>query len=95
MQKNNLLTTDNWKKMEFRNGSLRSILSFGMSPDFQDEYIHTVCDEDYQEIYEAIFTSLDEALVFMNDRYRSWALLLRGGQVATEEASGCSTCAAH
>jgi hypothetical protein len=90
------INLDNWTHCQFTNSPLRAFVSLGAAPEGDEgvclQYLVTLTDGDYQELFQSIHPSLDEALVVLNDKYGQWSF-----EDATKPASatGCSSCAAH
>lgn len=85
---------ENWTYCRYEKESFMAMISFGASPDSltedQMEYFVTVLEDEIKEVFQAGFTSLGEACLYLNENYGDW-----GFQDQTATKSGCSTCAAH
>ena len=90
------INQENWTHCHFTNSPLRAFVSLGAAPegenDFTFQYLVTLTDGDYQEIFQSIHPTLDEALVVLNEKYGQWTFQ---DATAPAAASGCSSCAAH
>ncbi len=90
------INQENWTHCQFTNIPLRAFVSLGAAPSGENEaclqYLVTLTDGDYQELFQSIHHSLDEALTVLNEKYGQWSF-----EDATNPASatGCSSCAAH
>lgn len=91
------INSENWTSAHFYSAPLRAFISLGASPDEtahdpKIDYLVTLTDNDYQELFQSIHPTLDEALMVLNSKYGQWEL--RDAFVKTE-GDGCSSCAAH
>ena len=89
------INTENWTYTHFYSEPLRAFVSLGAAPQEEEvvmQYLVTLTDKDYQELYQSIHEDLDEALSLLNEKYGHWDLkdALNAGL-----GDGCSSCAAH
>jgi hypothetical protein len=94
------ITSENWTSAHYYSAPLRAFVSLGAAPagnsedsnEVEIQYLVTLTDKDYQELFQSIHTDLNEALQILNEKYGHWEL-----QDALIKASGegCSSCAAH
>lgn len=93
---NNTINTDNWTFCHFKAKNLKALITFGASPSILDDsfqYYTTVLDEDHNEVFQAEFSSLDDACSYINNKYGEiWNFV--DSRVKKSEG-GCSTCVAH
>lgn len=94
------ITQDNWTSTHYYSEPLRAFVSLGAAPieteeglqDVEFQYLVTMTDKDYQELYQSSHTSLEEAITVLNEKYGHWDLKDANGKV---HGDGCSSCAAH
>ncbi|MFA6236124.1 MAG: hypothetical protein WC635_02260 [Bacteriovorax sp.] len=91
------ITQDNWTSSHFYSAPLRAFVSLGAAPvDDSDEveiqYLLTLTDKDYQELYQSIHPDLNSALLLLNEKYGHWELQDASNKT---DGDGCSSCAAH
>ncbi len=91
------INTENWTYTHFFSDPLRAFVSIGASPvENSDEvlmqFLVTLTDKDYQELYQSIHTTLEEALQALNEKYGHWDFKDAG---ARTDSNGCDSCAAH
>lgn len=91
------INTENWTFTHYFSDPLRAFVSLGAAPaDDSDEvimqYLVTLTDKDYQELYQSAHESLEEALTLLNEKYGHWDFKEAG---ARTDGDGCSSCAAH
>ncbi len=91
------INIENWTHSHFYSNPLRAFVSLGAAPkEDSDEvimqYLVTLTDKDYQELYQSTHEDLESALGALNEKYGHWEL-----QDALKPTSGdgCSSCAAH
>ena len=90
------INEENWTYCQFTNSPLRAFISLGAAPQGENaaclQYLVTLTDGDYQELFQSIHPDLNEALGVINEKYGQWTF-----EDATKPASssGCSSCAAH
>lgn len=95
------INNENWTYTHFYSGPLRAFVSLGAAPVEDDsgvvdgvvmQYLVTLTDKDYQELFQSTHYDLNEALVLLNEKYSHWELkdALNNGS-----GDGCSSCAAH
>ena len=87
------ITPRNWSYCGLRTRQLRAFVGMGAVPG-QDSpdiiYCVTVGNEDFQEIHQRDFDTLEQALAFINARYGEWEFYdLR------QSEGGCGSCSAH
>jgi hypothetical protein len=91
------ITTDNWTSSHFYSAPLRAFVSLGAAPlensqDVEIQYLVTLTDKDYQELYQSIHKELGSALELLNEKYGHWQMI---DLFFKTEGDGCSSCAAH
>lgn len=84
----------NWTYCRYEKENFWAQITFGADPESlaQDElqYYVTVLQDETQEVFQKMFTSLTDACLYLNGHYSDWAFTDQ-----TAEKTGCSTCAAH
>ena len=94
------ITNDNWTSSHFYSEPLRAFVSLGAAPvetvdgrqEVEFQYLVTMTDKDYAELFQSSHPSLDEALKVLNEKYGHWDMQDAG---AKNSGDGCSSCAAH
>jgi hypothetical protein len=91
------INSENWTSAHFYSAPLRAFVSLGASPiensdEVEIQYLVTLTDKDYQEIYQSIHLDLNVALLLLNEKYGHWELQ---DAVNKSDGDGCSSCAAH
>ncbi len=91
------INTENWTYTHFQSPPLRAFISLGAAPAENEEgvivqYLVTLTDKDYQELYQSTHENLNEALTVLNEKYGDWELL---DAEKKSDGDGCSSCAAH
>lgn len=91
------ITTQNWTSSHFYSAPLRAFVSLGAAPvensdEVEIQYLVTLTDKDYQEIFQSIHQNLDEAIALLNAKYGHWDLQ---DALSKTDGDGCSSCAAH
>ena len=94
------INNDNWTSSHFYSEPLRAFISLGAEPveteaglqEVEFQYLVTMTDKDYAELYQSAHKTLDEALHVLNEKYGHWDLQDAGAKV---HGDGCSSCAAH
>lgn len=94
------INAENWTSTHYYSEPLRAFVSMGAAPvetesglqEVEFQYLVTMTDKDFAELYQSAHTSLDEALQVLNEKYGHWELRDAGGKV---HGDGCSSCAAH
>lgn len=89
------ITSENWTYTHYFSEPLRAFVSLGAAPEGDEvvmQYLVTLTDKDYQELYQSIHLELNEALELLNEKYGHWELKDAGGR---GDGDGCSSCAAH
>lgn len=91
------INTENWTYSHFYSAPLRAFVSLGAAPvENSDEvimqYLVTLTDKDYQELYQSTHEDLNVALSILNEKYGHWDLQ---DALHKTEGDGCSSCAAH
>ena len=88
-----LITKENWDFSGYKTKDLQVFITFGADPSNIEEclYFVTLMNEDFQEIFQKEFRSIDEAINFINKKYSEWEWLDRSGS----DAEGCGSCSAH
>lgn len=91
-----MVTTENWPYAHYKAPNYRALISSGGELDSNDEYRDiyylTLCNSEFEEIYQERFTELTEAVRAINAKYGPWDLTL----LETEgqgSGGGCDTCA--
>lgn len=97
MAANLKINTENWTSAHFYSAPLRAFVSLGAAPiedshEVQIEYLVTLTDKDYQELFQSTHTELQEALSLLNEKYGHWELQ---DALTKTDGDGCSSCAAH
>jgi hypothetical protein len=99
--KKQIITPENWTSSHYYSAPLRAFVSLGAAPkelpgtegiDVEIQYLVTLTDKDYQELYQSIHLDLNSALVLINEKYGHWDMI--DGYLKTD-GDGCSSCAAH
>ena len=94
------ISSDNWTSSHFYSEPLRAFISLGAEPietpeglqEVEFQYLVTMTDKDYIELYQSSHKTLDEALQVLNEKYGHWSLQDANAKV---DGDGCSSCAAH
>ncbi|MDO9181561.1 MAG: hypothetical protein Q7U04_04095 [Bacteriovorax sp.] len=91
------INTENWTSAHFYSAPLRAFVSLGAAPiedsdEVQMQYLVTLTDKDYQELYQSIHLVLNDALSILNEKYGHWELQ---DALNKTDGDGCSSCAAH
>jgi len=91
------INTENWTSAHFYSAPLRAFVSLGAAPiensnEVEIQYLVTLTDKDYQEIYQSIHLDLNIALTLLNEKYGHWELQ---DAINKTDGDGCSSCAAH
>lgn len=90
------ITNENWTSSHYFSDPLRAFVSLGAAPldngDVEIQYLVTVADKDYVEVFQSIHTDLSEALALLNAKYGHWDVTDAG---LKSGGDGCSSCAAH
>jgi len=91
------INTENWSYSHYYSEPLRAFVSLGASPvegteKVQIQYLVTLTDKDYQELFQSTHDSLEAAIEVLNDKYSNWQFL---DGLNKTEGDGCTTCAAH
>lgn len=91
------ITTQNWTSSHFYSAPLRAFISLGAAPipesdEVEIQYLVTLTDKDYQELFQSTHTDLLEAISLLNEKYGHWELQ---DALQKSEGDGCSSCAAH
>ena len=97
MTKLQKINTENWTSAHFYSAPLRAFVSLGAAPTMQDDeveiqYLVTLTDKDYQELFQSIHLELSDALLLLNEKYGHWDLQ---DALNKTDGDGCSSCAAH
>jgi hypothetical protein len=93
------ITNDNWTSTHYASEPLRAFVSLGAEPvetpeglqEVEFQYLVTMTDKDYMELYQSSHKTLEEALQVINEKYGHWDFQDAG----TKNGDGCSSCAAH
>ena len=91
------INTENWTSAHFYSAPLRAFVSLGAAPvensnEVEIQYLVTLADRDYQEIFQSIHLDLNIALTLLNEKYGHWELQ---DAINKTDGDGCSSCAAH
>jgi hypothetical protein len=94
------ITAENWTSSHYYSEPLRAFVSLGAAPiesaegvaDVEFQYLVTMTDKDYAELYQSSHKTLEEALQVLNEKYGHWELQDAGQK---NHGDGCSSCAAH
>ena len=91
------INTENWTSSHFYSAPLRAFVSLGAAPiensdEVEIQYLVTLTDKDYQELYQSIHQELSVALDLLNEKYGHWELQ---DALNKTDGDGCSSCAAH
>jgi hypothetical protein len=97
MTKIQKINTDNWTSAHFYSAPLRAFVSLGAAPvensdEVEIQYLVTLTDKDYQELFQSIHQDLNIAIDLLNEKYGHWEL--QDALIKTD-GDGCSSCAAH
>ena len=89
---------ENWNYTFYQTDKLKAFISLGAEPtENTDEctfmYFLTVTNIDDQEVFQQKYTSLQDSLRNINDRYSSWTLASKSNK--SDQSDGCSSCNAH
>ena len=68
------INTENWTYSHYYSNPLRAFVSLGAAPiegsdEVQMQYLVTLTDKDYQELFQSTHTDLIEALNLLNEKY--------------------------
>lgn len=89
------ITSDNWTHLLHKNGDLLAFISLCASPgkaqEVITEYAITLCNQDFQELFQELYPDLNLALKNLHERYGHWPIVSRGSNTS----GGCSDCQAH
>jgi hypothetical protein len=93
------ITQENWTSTHYSSEPLRAFISMGAEPveteaglqEVEFQYLVTMTDKDYMELYQSAHKTLEEALHVINEKYGHWDFQDAG----TTSGDGCSSCAAH
>jgi len=94
------ISSENWTSSHYFSEPLRAFISLGAAPlerpdgeiDVRYQYLVTMTDKDYLELYQSIHEDLNEALSEINEKYGHWQLIDADAKLSGD---GCSSCAAH
>lgn len=91
------ITSENWTSSHFYSAPLRAFVSLGASPiensnEVEIQYLVTLTDKDYQELYQSVHQDLNVAIELLNEKYGHWKLQ---DAAINNGGDGCSSCAAH
>ncbi|MDD4976587.1 MAG: hypothetical protein PHY93_19685 [Bacteriovorax sp.] len=97
MTKLQKINTENWTSAHFYSAPLRAFVSLGAAPiensdEVEIQYLVTLTDKDYQELFQSIHQDLNNALELLNEKYGHWELQ---DALNKTDGDGCSSCAAH
>ena len=88
------VTTQNWPHCGHKFSQLQAFIGLGGVPDQRPGLVYclTLMEEDGAELYQQDFSTLEEAIANLEERYGHWEFFDR------EQASssgGCGDCSAH
>ena len=91
------INSENWTSAHYYSAPLRAFVSLGAAPiensdEVEMQYLVTLTDKDYQELFQSIHNELDTALQLLNENYGHWELQ---DALNKTDGDGCSSCAAH
>lgn len=91
------INDQNWSSAHYYSAPLRAFVSLGAAPgknfeDAQIQYLVTLTDKDYQELFQSVHLELSEALETLNEKYGHWELQ---DALNKTDGDGCTSCAAH
>lgn len=90
------INQDNWTSSHYYSEPLRAFVSLGAAPlengNVELQYLVTLTDKDFCEVFQSIHPRLDEALAVLNEKYGHWEVQDAGQK---NSGDGCSSCAAH
>ena len=94
------ITKENWTSSQFFSDPLRAFVSLGAGPietpegleTVEFQYLVTMTDKDYAELFQSTHLNLEEALNVLNEKYGHWQMQDANAKVSGD---GCSRCAAH
>jgi hypothetical protein len=91
------INIENWTYTHYFSDPLRAFVSLGAAPiensnEVLMQYLVTLTDRDYQELYQSVHEAIDEALLALNEKYGHWEFKDAGARI---DGDGCSSCAAH
>lgn len=89
------INLENWTNSRFISGDYQVGIFLGADPESlaHNCYVYSVSviKNEHDEIFEQSFSSLSEAISFVNNRYTDWTFL----DQSLPKAEGCGSCAAH
>ncbi len=94
------INENNWTYTQYQSKPLRAFVSLGAIPvedingalEVQYQYLVTMTDEDYIELFQSTHLSLNEAIKVINEKYGHWDFNETNSK---NSGDGCSSCAAH
>ena len=97
MTKIQKINNENWTSAHFYSAPLRAFVSLGAAPiagsdEVEIQYLVTLTDKDYQELFQSIHLDLEIALQLLNEKYGHWELQ---DALNKTDGDGCTSCAAH
>ena len=88
------ITLQNWNHCGLQTKHLRAFVGIGAVPGQESPsliYCVTLGDNDFSEIQQWDFNTLEQALEFINGRYGEWDFY----DLGQGEGGGCGSCSAH
>ncbi len=91
------VTCDNWTHCGYKSLQLQALITIGAHPTQGTAepalvYYLTLLDTDFKEVFQQEFSTLEQAISSLNDRYGHWEFTDRE---KSTEGSGCGSCEAH
>lgn len=94
----------NWMTSYFKHQDLKAFIALSAEPvfkngneqevvDIETQYALTLTNKDGEELFQELFTHLEEALDELSLRYGQWQLVEMAKTL--NDGDGCSSCAAH
>lgn len=87
------ITVTNWNYSRFINENQQAFISMICDETQKIHYGVTLMESEFQEISQEVFPSLNEACLFINNKYQqTWVFL---DLSKSDKEGGCSSCVAH
>ncbi len=85
------ITINNWMSCYYKSSKLFASISIGMDygRDAAMDHFITISDHDNKEVLQRKFSSLEEALVNINNDYSTWQFT---DSTLPEKSNGCNDC---
>ncbi len=88
-----LFTTENWNYSQYLGPQNRAIISIGAGLDAELIYFVTVIDPNDTQVFQKEFATLENACVYINQRYNKiWEFK---DLTQATSGGGCGSCSAH